>query len=188
VQCVEATERLLADEPGHDPELERHVADCAHCSHVAEGLGRVDELLQVSLVVTPPLELQRQLAQLAAEYARPQAKPWWARMPEALGQLNLTDWLGQRPQMVAAQGLAAVMLALASWQVFGWVSAFQPVVGDVAYAMELLVGSPAVAYVGGLQIDFQSLGLWSLVGIAGWLISEDGLIGRRIASSGLRLP
>ncbi len=188
MQCVDVTEKLLADEPVHDPELDLHVAGCVRCSHVAQGLGRVDEVLQVSLIVAPPLELQRQLAQLAFEYARPQAKPWWARVPESLGLLNLTEWLTQRPQMVAAQGLAAVMLALASWQVFGWLSAFQPIVGDVAYAMELVVGSPAAVYVGGLQIDFQSLGLWSLVGVAGWLISEDGLIGRRIASSGLRLP
>jgi len=39
-------------------------------------------------------------------------------------------------------GLAAVMLALASWQIFGVLSAFQPVVGDVGYAMELVAGSP----------------------------------------------
>jgi hypothetical protein len=188
VQCIDVAERLLADEPGHDPELDRHVADCARCSHIAHGLGRVDELLQVSLIVAPPLDLQRRLAELAFDHARPQPKPWWARVPEAVGQLSLADWLGQRPQMIAAQGLAALMLALASWQIFGWLSAFQPIVGDVAYAMELVVGSPAVAYVGGLQIDVQSMALWSLVGIAGWLVSEDGLIGRRIASSGLRLP
>jgi hypothetical protein len=188
VQCVDVTERLLAAEPGHDPELDRHLPSCARCSHLAHGLERVDEVLQVSLIVAPPLELQQQLAQLALDYARPQPRPWWARIPEAVGQLSLADWLGQRPQMIAAQGLAALMLALASWQIFGWLSAFQPIVGDVAYAMELVVASPAVTYVGGLQIDFQSMALWSLVGIGGWLISEDGLIGRRIASSGLRLP
>jgi hypothetical protein len=89
--------------------------------------------------------------------------------------------------MVAAQGLAAVLLALASWQIFGWVTTFQPVVGDVAYALELVIASPAAVYMGGLQIDLQSLGLWSVVGIVGWLISEDGLIGRRF-SNRPRLP
>jgi len=86
------------------------------------------------------------------------------------------------------QGLAAIMLALSSWQVFGWLTAFRPEVGDVGYAMELVAASPAAVYLSGFQIDLQSLGLWSLVGIAGWLISEDGLIGRQLSSRRLRLP
>jgi hypothetical protein len=188
VQCVEAAERLLAEEPGNDSELELHVATCARCSHTAQGLERVDYVLRTSLIVTPPLELQRQLQRMAFDAARPEAKPWSARVAELLGQVNLAEWLAQRPQTIAAQGLAAVMLALASWTVFGWVSAFQPMVGDVAYAMELVAASPAVVYVGGIQIDFQSLGLWSLVGAAGWLVSENGPIGRRIGSGRLHLP
>ena len=135
-----------------------------------------------AVVVEPPLELQRVLAQMALEAARPQAVPWWRRLP-AIAQ-SLTE----RPQLVAAQGLAAIMLALASWQIFGWMSTFQPVVGNVAYAFELVAASPAVAYVGNVQIDFQSLGLWSVVGMIGWLVSENGLIGRRFAASGLHLP
>src|SRR5262249_34839314 len=93
-----------------------------------------------------------------------------------------------RPQMVAVQGLAAVMLALASWQIFGFVSAVQPVIGDVGYAMELVAASPAAVYLGSIQIDFQSLGIWSVVGIAGWLLSETGVIGRRLASRAQRVP
>jgi hypothetical protein len=178
VQCVDFTERLLVIEPGTDPELDRHVADCARCAHVARGLTQLDSVLTSVLVVTPPLDLQRQLARLAFDAARPQQAPWWRR----LGELNLSEWLAQRPQMVAAQGLAAIMLALASWQVFGWMTAFQPVVGDVGYAMELVAGSPAAVYLGGLQFDLQSMVMWSLVGIGGWLISEDGLIGRRLSS------
>jgi hypothetical protein len=184
VQCVDITERLLVDGLGSDPELESHVAGCERCSRIVHGLERVDVVLTSTLVVAPPLELQRQLAQMALDAARPEPAPWWRR----LGQINFADWLAQRPQTIAAQGLAAVMLALASWQIFGWVTAFQPVVGDVGYAMELVAGSPAVAYLGGLQIDLQSLGLWSLVGLGGWLISENGLIGRRLSSSLLRLP
>jgi anti-sigma factor RsiW len=184
MQCIEATDKLLASEQGLDPELERHVATCARCAHVATGLERVDAVLASTLVVTPPLDLQRRLAQLAVDAAQPAPDPWWRR----LAALNLTGWLAQRPQMVAAQGLAAVMLALASWQIFGWLSVVQPVLGDVTYAMELVAASPAVTYLGTVQIDLQSLGIWSVVGIAGWLVSEDGLIGRRIAASGLRLP
>jgi hypothetical protein len=186
VDCIEVADRLLADEPGHDPELDQHVVGCAACAHVARGLARLDAVLMSTLVVEPPAELQLRLAQLALEVGRPTQQLWWQRLRE-LGQ-DVSRWLPQRPQMVAAQGLAAVMLALASWQIFGWLSAFQPVIGDVGYAMELVAGSPAVGYVSNISIDFQSLGLWSLVGIAGWLVSENGLIGRQIAASGLRLP
>lgn len=184
MQCVDVTELLLAADPASDPEVERHVSSCVHCEHVARGLRRLDAVLTSTLIVTPPLELQRQLAQLALEAARPQPTPWWRRLSE----VGLPGWLAQQPQMVAAQGLAAVMLALASWTVFGWFTAFQPVVGDVAYAMELVAASPAPVYLGGLQIDLQSLGLWSLVGIVGWLLSENGLIGRRVSSMRPRLP
>ena len=102
-------------------------------------------------------------------------------------QFDPATWLA-RPQMVAAQGLAAIMLALASWQVFGWLTAFRPVVGDVPYAMTLVAASPAAVYLGGFQIDLQSLGIWSLVGLAGWLISENGPIGSRLSSTRLHLP
>ncbi len=188
MQCVDVTERLLVDEPGSDPELDRHVAECARCAHMVHGLDRLDAVLTSSVVVAPPLELQRQLAQLALDYARPPSEPWWTRAAAALGQLNLAEWLAQRPQMVAAQGLAAIMLALASWQIFGWMTAFQPVVGDVAYAMQLVAASPASIYLGGQQFDLQSLGLWSAVGIVGWLISENGWLGRRLSATRLRLP
>jgi hypothetical protein len=184
VDCLEITEKLLAEESADDPEVDRHLIGCASCAHVARGLARLDSVLSTTLLVAPPLELQQTLQRLALDAARPAAAPWWRQLP----RFDLTQWLAQRPQMVAAQGLAAVMLALASWQVFGWLSAFQPVVGDVAYAMELVAASPAVTYMGTMQIDFQSLGIWSLVGIVGWMISENGPIGRRLASSGLRLP
>ena len=184
MDCVEITDRLLAEEPGHDPELDEHVVGCAACAQLARGVARLNAVLSSALVVVPPLDLQYRLAQVALDAARPLPRPWW----QQVRAFDLSHWLAQRPQMIAAQGLAAVMLALASWQIFGWLSAFQPVVGDVAYAMELVAASPAVAYVGNISIDFQSLGLWLLVGMGGWLISENGLIGRRIAASGLRLP
>jgi hypothetical protein len=175
---------LLADEPGHDPELAAHVDGCAACAHVARGLARLDVLLASALVIAPPHDLQLRLAHIALEAARPLPRPWWQR---AAG-LDVSGWLSRRPQMIAVQGLAAVMLALASWQLFGWLTAFQPVVGDIAYAVELVATSPAVAYVGNISIDFQSLGLWLVVGMVGWLISENGLLGRGLAASGLQLP
>ena len=177
MQCVDVTERLLGEEVERDPEVELHLDDCASCAHMARGLVRVERVLASALVVTPPLDLQRQLAQIAVDAARPDGQPWWQRLTE----FNFGDWFG-RPQMVAAQGLAAVMLALASWQIFGVLSAFQPVVGDVGYAMALVAGSPAATFVSGLPFDVQSLAMWSLVGVGGWLISENGFIGRRLAS------
>jgi hypothetical protein len=182
VDCIDIADRLLAAEAANDPELDRHVADCPRCSQLARGLQRLDVVLSSVVLAEPPIELQHSLAQLVREAARPQTQPWWQRLPD------IGRWLTERPQLAAAQGLAAIMLALASWQLFGWVSAFQPVVGNVGYALELVAASPAVAYVGNAQIDLQSLSLWSVVGIVGWLISENGVIGRRIASRGLRWP
>jgi hypothetical protein len=155
---------------------------------VVHGLDRLDAVLTSTVVVTPPLELQRQLAELAFEYARPANASWWSRAGDVVRQLNLADWLAQRPQMVAAQGLAAIMLALASWQIFGWMTAFQPVVGDAAYAMQLVAASPASVYLSGLPFDLQSMGIWSAVGIGGWLISENGWLGSRLSATRLRLP
>ena len=188
MQCVDVTERLLVDKLGSDPELDRHVAECTRCGHMVRGLDRLDAVLTSTVVVMPPLELQYQLAQLALEYARPANASWWTRASAVLRQVNLADWLAQRPQMVAAQGLAAIMLALASWQIFGWMTAFQPVVGDAAYAMQLVAASPASVYLGGLPFDLQSMGIWSAVGIVGWLISENGWLGRRLSATRLRLP
>jgi hypothetical protein len=184
VDCVDVADRLLAAEPERDSELDEHVLGCSACTSVARGLARLDVILSSTVVIVPPAELQLRLAQIALEAARPAHLSLWQRARE----LDVGGWVTRRPQMIAAQGLAAIMLALATWQIFGWLSAFQPVVGDVAYAMELVAGSPAVAYVGNISIDFQSLGLWLLVGIGGWLISENGLIGRRLAASGLQLP
>lgn len=183
MDCVDVADKLLADEPGYDPELTEHVDSCPACFHISRGLARLDAILTSTLVVTPPPDLQLRLAQIAVDAARPLARPWWQRA----GGLDVNGWLS-RPQMIAVQGLAAVMLALASWQVFGWLMAFQPVVGDVAYAVELVASSPAVAYVGNISIDFQSLGMWLVVGMVGWLVSESGLLGRRLTSSGLQLP
>ena len=179
MDCVELTDRLLVPDDGQDAEVEAHVAGCSRCAQLARGIRRLDAVLMSAVVVQPPLELQHALARLVVGAAPPQVQPWWRRLPQILLE---------RPQLVAAQGLAAVMLALASWQVFGFMSTFQPVVGNVGYAMELVAASPAVVYLGNFQIDFQSLGMWSVVGIVGWLVSENGVIGRRIASSGLRLP
>ena len=182
MQCEDVTELLLSSES--DLEIERHVHACERCAHVARGLGRLNAVLQATLVCEPPLHLQQQLADVALGVAKPQRKSWLSRVFEF--DLPQTGQLVLRPNLVAVQGLAAVMLALASWQVFAWLSAFQPMVGDVGYALQLVATSPASTYIGGLQIDVQALSLWSVVGVAGWLFSEAGPIGRRL--TGPRLP
>jgi hypothetical protein len=190
MQCQDIIERLLADDDDQAqrpaPEVAQHVDACQRCAHVAAGLGRLDAVLQSTLVAAPPLDLQRQLAALVETVPLPTQRDaaWWARLLPR--QLKLPALAVPRPNVIAAQGLAAVMLTLASWQVFGWLSAFQPVVGDVGYAMQLVATSPATTYLGGVQIDLQSLGVWSVVGLAAWLVSENGPIGRRLP--GLRLP
>lgn len=183
MRCEEIAEQLLAPDRLDDADRDRHIASCERCMPLARGLARLDSIMVKTVLVEPPLDLKRQLAQLAFDAAQPQAAPWWRR------PINF-DWLVLRPNVMAAQGLAAVMLALASWQVFGWLNLFRPVIGDVGYAMQLVAASPASAYLGGLQIDLQSLTLWSLVGIAGWLVSENGAIGKRVAAltARFRLP
>jgi hypothetical protein len=187
MRCDDVAEQLLAHDREPDAELDQHVAGCQRCAHVARGMLRLDTVLATTLVVMPPLDLQRQLAQLVLAAAAPQPVPWWRRAVR--GELNF-DWLALRPNMVAAQGLAAVMVALASWQVFGWLTAFQPVIGDIGYAVQLVVASPAVVYLGGLQLDVQSLVIWSVIGALGWLVSENGVLGQRLSSltSRFRLP
>jgi hypothetical protein len=188
MRCDDVAELLLAPDAAKvEADVDTHVASCARCSHVARGVLRLDAILATTLVVEPPLDLQRQLAQLALAAARPQPAPWWRRALQ--GELKL-DWLVLRPNVVAAQGLATLMVALASWQIFGWLTAFRPVVGDVAYAVELVAASPATVYLGGLQIDVQSVGVWSLVGIVGWLVSENGTVGRGVTAltDRFRLP
>jgi hypothetical protein len=188
MRCDDVADLLLAPDDGRaSADVDAHTASCERCTQIARGVLRLDAILATTLVVEPPLDLQRQLAQLALAAARPQSTPWWRRALQ--GELKF-DWLVLRPNVVAAQGLATLMVALASWQIFGWLTAFRPVVGDVAYAVELVAASPATVYLGGLQIDVQSLGLWSLVGIVGWLVSENGTVGRGVTAltDRFRLP
>jgi predicted anti-sigma-YlaC factor YlaD len=177
VQCAGVVDQLLAADDDLDvqSEVERHLADCSGCATLAQRLGRLDSMLQSSLVIEPPLELQHQLAELARAAARPAQAPWWQRLRAWFDGL-----VAARPSLAMAQGLAALMLVLAGWQVLGFLNTFTPMVGDVPYAMELVASSPAAAYLGGIQLfDAQSLLLWSGVGVVGWLFSESGPIGRR---------
>jgi anti-sigma factor RsiW len=172
VQCAGVVDQLLAADDDLDlqTEVQSHLADCARCARLARQLGRLEGVLQSALVVEPPRELQKQLAELARTAARPTERPSWSRLRGWFDSLLLA-----RPNLAIAQGLAALMVVLAGWQVLGWLNTFTPMVGDVPYAVQLVASSPAAAYLGGIQsFDVQSLLIWSGIGLVGWLFSESG--------------
>ncbi|GAC1316566.1 MAG: hypothetical protein NVSMB2_09560 [Chloroflexota bacterium] len=184
MQCVDAAERLLASEPGASDqgEFEQHVVSCTACTSVARGLQRLDLIVRSVLVVPPPLDLQRELAQLMlAEAAAPVGGVWWERLAAWLN----AAWM---PQRVALQGVAVLLVAITGWQVFGALSSVQPVFGDASYAMQLVIASPASTYLSGVHLDVQSLGVWSVVGLIGWALSDDTILSGRLAALRKRLP
>lgn len=184
MRCDAVIDLLLSDAAAVEGRVGEHLAACPRCQHVAHGLQRLEGVLRSAVVVQPPLELQHRLAALVDAAARPRPEtdstPWWSRLLSG-------EWLRLSPNLAAAQGVAAMVLALVGWQVFGWLNAVRPVVGDVGYAMQLVVASPASIYVGGFQVDAQSLGMWSAVGACGWLLSDAGPVGRWLARRS-RLP
>jgi anti-sigma factor RsiW len=168
VRCASVAEQLLAPDDELVGVVADHLAGCERCTALAQRLGRLDALLQSTLVVAPPEELQVQLQAMARAAARPR-EPWWASVQAWLGGL-----IRARPHVAIAQGLAGLMLVVAGWQLLGWLNTFTPVIGDVPYAMALVAASPAAGYLGDLQIDLPHLALWSVVGLIGWSVSESG--------------
>jgi hypothetical protein len=74
------------------------------------------------------------------------------------------------------------VLVYALVQLVAWVSSLPIILGDVPYAIALLIWSPAVDYLAQLQGLLQQLGLWLLVAGAGWIVAQ-GLPGRQQAPS-----
>ena len=173
MQCVEVAEQLLAPDDGAQQQIEQHLAGCVRCATLARRLSPLDRVLRSAMVTEPPAELQQQLHELSQAAARPR-RSWWLRLQEQIGALVMA-----RPALALGQGLAALVLVLGGWQALSDLTTFTPVLGDVPYAFQLVAASPATGYLSGLQIDLQSLGLWSLVGLAGWLISENGPVRSR---------
>jgi hypothetical protein len=81
-----------------------------------------------------------------------------------------------------------VVVAITGWQLFGALSNVQPVFGDAGYAMQLVIASPASSYLSGVHMDLQSLGVWSIVGLVGWAVSDDNILSGRLAALRQRLP
>ncbi|MBV8084094.1 MAG: hypothetical protein JO247_04680 [Chloroflexi bacterium] len=160
----ELQQRLLAL-----PEL---VADSA--------TARVDAALRAEVVAEPLAPLQRQLAALAAEAGG--ARPWYQRLWAALTGMVGGEALAPRLGVFAAELAAVGVLIYALVQLVAWVSSLPIVLGDVPYAIALLVWSPAVDYLAQLQGLLQQLGLWLLVAGGGWIVAQ-GLPGRQQAPS-----
>jgi hypothetical protein len=64
------------------------------------------------------------------------------------------------------------VLVYALSQLFAWLGSSTLVLGDVPYAIELLVLSPALEYVSQLQTLLQQLGLWLIVAAVGWIVAQ----------------
>ncbi|MBV9121061.1 MAG: hypothetical protein JOZ39_10160 [Chloroflexi bacterium] len=135
---------------------------------IAAAPARLDAALSRSLVVEPPLPLQAKLGQLVGAEV-----PLWQRI---LGVLQPGGSLTARLGVLAAEFAAVLLLIYASFQLFSWLGS-QVVLGDVPYAIELLLWSPAVDYLAQLQPLLQQLGLWLLVAAAGWVVAR-GVPGR----------
>jgi hypothetical protein len=177
MQCGDLRARLLAGDGIEDAAAAAHLAACADCRSFVQQTERLDALLRPALVVEPPAALQASLAALVQTVAVPEA-PAVAATPVA-NRSFWPDWLWwPRTAMGVAQVLALVTTALASWQVFSWISGLSPVLGDIPYALGLLLESPTIRQLTELPIDIQSLAMWSIVALAGWALSESGPIGR----------
>ena len=158
--------------------------------------------LRDALVVEPPIGLRARLvAAIAAEEPRAMAvaqlnrafdsalvvAPPAALRSRLLGLVPATDglaWLPSlwhmvraRPGVFAGQLAALAVLAYAILQVAAWLGSLPLVLGDIPYALELLVMSPAVDALGQFQGVLQQLALWLVLGAAAWLLAQ-GLSGR----------
>ena len=171
MQCGDVR-TLLIDGADVTPDGRAHLAGCAECRAYAQRAARLDDLLRPALLAQPPVELQASLAALVRTAVAPAPE-------QAPKRWRVSDWVWlPRTPMGVAQGLAVLSTALASWQVLGWLGGASPVVGDIPYALGLVLASPAVRDLGELPVDLPGLATWSAVALAGWALSESGPIGR----------
>lgn len=179
MHCGDVAQLLLApeDDGAQDAGVAAHVSGCDRCTAVGRRIRRLDSIVAAALVTAPPLELQQRLVALA-----------WGAAGESVTMRRsplgrATSWLA-RPHQALAQGLAAICVLLAGWQLFAWLNLAIPVLGDVPYALQLVASSlAAVSDLGGMSLDTQGLAAWSLVAVAGWMVSENGPLHRWLFGS-----
>ncbi|HEU0168675.1 MAG TPA: hypothetical protein VFS62_12930 [Chloroflexota bacterium] len=141
---------------------------------------RADGALRAEVVAEPPLALQRRLVAMAAGAGA--SRSWYQRLWAAVTGLAGGEALAPRLGVFAAELAALGVLVYALVQLVAWVSSLPIILGDVPYAIALLIWSPAVDYLAQLQGLLQQLGLWLLVAGAGWIVAQ-GLPGRQQAPS-----
>ncbi len=176
MDCVTVRAELLAgSDAASQPEVASHLDACERCARVSERARQLDALVRPALLAAPPAGLQARLLALARASARATgrtAEAPRAASPSALPRRSsVGPW---RPNVAVAQLATAALVALAGWQAIGWLNALPAAVGDVLYALQVVLASPALHYVGTLSEDLQGLLLWLAVGLVGWMVSEAG--------------
>ena len=125
-------------------------------------VAQIDQAVRSAVVLDAPVGLRARLLTLAP--GAPAGELGW--LP------SLWRMVRTRPAVFAGQLAALAVLAYALMQVATWLGTLPVVLGDIPYALELLVLSPAVDYLGQFEGVVQQLGLWLLVGAAGWLLAQ----------------
>jgi len=143
------------------PELQTQLAALVetHAAEQAEAAARVDAAMRSALVLEAPVQVRQRLAQLVPSNG-----------DAATGLAGIWQRLRERPGVFAGQLAALAVLAYVVAQVFAWLGTLPVVIGDVPYALELLVFSPAVDYLGQIEGLAQQLALWLVVGAAGLIL------------------
>ena len=128
-----------------------------------------DERLRAALMLEPPAELRLRLTALAyAAGAEQQAVPAQDVSSDGrLGRAKRLGWLAD-----PAGWIAAIVLAAALWQGYGWLAASTLVLGDVVDAVGLLATLPALPSLGDFGLDPIALALWCIVAAIAWLVAE----------------
>ena len=124
-----------------------------------QATARVDAAVRSALVLGAPVQVRQRLAALTS--AAQGERSWLAAAWRSLRE---------RPGVLAGQLAAVAVLAYVVLQLFAWLGTLPVVVGDVPYALELLVFSPAVDYLGQVEGLVQQLALWLMVGAAGFIL------------------
>jgi len=127
----------------------------------ADSPRSMDDRIRAALVVEPPPELRFRLAALARSAAAERA----VAAPAARGQW--LAWLAD-----PTTWLAALVLALALWQVFLILASSTLVLGNVADAAALLTALPTLPALQIVGLDPLSAALWCVVAVVAWLAAE----------------
>jgi hypothetical protein len=138
----------------------------------------LDSLLRSVVVVEPPFELGPRLASLVpgpALAVTPDHGAWERLLT------RVDAWL-PRTGVLAIQFVLLAVLAFGVMQFVTWAGSVGAVIGDVPYALQVLALSPAATYLPDIQALATQLGMWLVIGLAGWLFSQGILGGQQTAS------